>query len=88
MIKVRLQGGPFDGEKAHVVEPELPERIWVRPCWQCGSRWCRIPVQGGELYRRDSEDPNGWLVYVYTDETLGDRVWTSERETVPARAAS
>ena len=72
-MKIRLQGGPFDGDREPNVQPgdlpggELPERIYVTKCWNCGTHWYVEPVKNGETYRQDELDKNGWLVYVWVD---------------------
>ena len=69
-IKLRLQGGPHDGDVRPVSADSLiPERVWVQRCYQCGSHWHPERIDGGDQYRRDGER-GGYLIYVYTDETL------------------
>jgi hypothetical protein len=79
-IKMRLQGGPFDGQcSIDRCNPEIPERIYVNRCVHCGSHWYRVPERGCELYRRDGEK-DGVHLYVWTDPKLGDRERESEHE--------
>jgi hypothetical protein len=76
MIGVRLQGGPFDGDRARIerLDRELrqqpPAVIFVRRCPHCSDTdWLLEPVGYAEVYRRDEESA-GWLIYVYTDQDL------------------
>jgi hypothetical protein len=89
-LKVRLQGGPFEGERKTCEEEELVERIWVTRCVNCGSHWHAEEVKGAEVYRRDASEDD-WVIYVFCDEGLGRRrpygqatVKTPSRELVPA----
>jgi hypothetical protein len=84
-VKVRLQGGPHDGERQTKLDPaELGPRIYVERCRICGGHWFREPVMGAEVYRRDDEDEKGWIVYCFTDSNMNPQAETDERELVPA----
>lgn len=85
MIGVRLQGGPFDGDraKAHRLTRghNLPERLYVKRCPHCSDTdWFELPTEGAEVYRRD-EKRRGWQIYVWTDEDLGQHVELTENVT-------
>jgi hypothetical protein len=84
-LNVRLQGGPFDGERQrNLHQEELPARMWVMKCWNCGSHWLKHEQEGAEPYDRDDFDERGWLVYVWTDPQLQPPPLARERELVPA----
>jgi hypothetical protein len=73
MIGVRLQGGPFDGDRqqmADLLTGDLPATLWVarRADDPEFVEWFADPVDGAEVYGRDEEDEHGWLIYLYTDE--------------------
>jgi hypothetical protein len=83
VIGVRLQGGPFDGDRAEagwVIN--TPPTIYV-----VAHDGITKPVQGSEVYGRDEEDERGWLVYVWTDQRLAGGRKREERELVPAGAS-
>jgi hypothetical protein len=87
-VKMRLQGGPFDGvimlANFSGGEVEPPDRWWIVKCPPHGGiEWWPQEVRGGELYRLEGEK-DGWTLYVYTDERLGGGLETEEREKVPA----
>lgn len=66
-IQMRLQGGPFDGQRR--VDRESPAVLFVERCYFCGGHWWREPVAGAERYARDVEI-DGWVIYVWVDERL------------------
>ncbi len=88
-IDIRLVGGPFDGDRDRAAVDDAgdpPPRLWVRRCAVCrDTHWEDHPGQGqgGDVYRRDCEE-DGWHVYIFTDERLGDGLKESVREVVPA----
>lgn len=87
MIVLRLQAGPHDGETRRVASTfELPERIYVVHCRQCGSHWYAEPHSAAEVYSRDEEDAKGRLVYVFTDTELGNFRRITETVTPPTEA--
>jgi hypothetical protein len=71
IFNARLQGGPFDGQRRdNITIDEVPERLWVERCKHCGAHWLLDKAPKATVYRRD-EEQNGWIVYVFTDPTLG-----------------
>jgi hypothetical protein len=91
VIGVRLQGGPFDGDRApsETLIGNPPGRIYAFPCPCCdGCNWFLEPTRAAEIYDRDDEDEKGWLVYVYTDAALDGGQCTEERELVGAGAST
>jgi hypothetical protein len=61
-----------------------PPLIFVRPCPACrDTDWFIKPIAQAAVYRRD-EERDGWLIYVYTDESLGRDDQVAEREREPA----
>lgn len=85
--KVRLVGGPFEGDKA-VLDGPLPPRLWVTPCPRCKTHWYDNPGPG-EVYRKEEEVDRVWL-YMFTDEQLsgdgGEARTTKGREKELAKA--
>lgn len=83
---LRLQAGPHDSERRKVKDDyELPERIYVIRCRQCGSHWYGEALEGAEVYRHD-EERDGEHVYVFTDESLDGFLGVVETVTEPAQA--
>jgi hypothetical protein len=70
VIGVRLQGGPFDGERWYDYELDsTPPHVWT--LWRDGEVEARrSPIAGALVYRRDAVDARGWLVYVWVDPNL------------------
>lgn len=73
-VRMRLQGGPFDGCRVTAVYEngpvELPACWWVVRCVHSGVPvWWPYPIPRADVYRLDSER-DGWTIYVYTDERL------------------
>ena len=69
MTKARLQGGPFDGDRA-VIDVDPPDMIWTVADPVHFAHWFDYPVPKSEIYHRDHVK-GGWLVYVYRDRVLG-----------------
>lgn len=73
-FRVRLQGGPFDGERLEAQGFESPPAaLWVERCASCGVHALESPTPKGEKYRNDDQAVDGYHLYVYTDDTLGSR---------------
>lgn len=72
MFHVRLQDGPFDGERLEGDDyHELPPALWVERCRKCGLHAVAERTPKGEKYRRDDQCIDGWHIYVFTDERIG-----------------
>jgi hypothetical protein len=82
MIGIRLQGGPFDGEKAKVNRlarsNDLPEHLYIKRCDYCqDTDWFEVPTEGTEVYRLD-EEHRRWVLYVWVDEELDRHLAVTE----------
>lgn len=84
IVHVRLQGGPFDGERQRNVKlNDLPSLIYVIRCWKCGTHWYDQAHPRAEVYRRD-EERGEWLIYVWCDPARIKPAARETRELVPA----
>lgn len=86
---VRLEGGPFDGDRADVEWSLAPRRLWVTFCPACqDSHWFVKPVEGGaECYRLAEHDDEALTAkYVQGDLELGGGEHLTSRRKVPSLA--
>jgi hypothetical protein len=88
VVRVRLQGGPFDGERLAGREWDAPpEILWVERCPAHGVEASAAYGPRCEKYRRD-ELVDGFHVYVWTDPRLQGRPYVTEREFVGVGAGA
>lgn len=95
VVKARLEGGPFDGDKGRISCDEPPPQLWAYDCGnpscQYGSvHWCLDAIQGAklgaEIYEHyDTDEDEGMEVYVHADPASEvDKLLESLPEPVPA----
>lgn len=71
LFHIRLQGGPYDGERIEGTLDDLPDRLYIERCKSCGFHVSPERISKAEVYRRDDRAIDGYHIYVYTDERLG-----------------
>jgi len=69
---MRLQGGPFDGERLFAEGfSEPPAMLWIERAGQGALSVSDRPTPQGEKYRRSDEARDGEHIYIFTDMQLG-----------------